>query len=278
MIEIYVRNPISKTIMKILMVLIALIAIFPIIWMMLNAFKTRVDILSIPPKWIFTPTLMNFKEIFHQRDFVKGFLNSTIICFVSVGIAMILGVPAAYGLCRFRFKAKDQLAFWILSARFSPPIFVLVPFFLMFKLLGLTDTKLGLILIYLIISLPLVIWLMYSFFKDVPIELEEAAMVDGANPFYVFYKISLPLVSPGLVAASILALVFSWNELLFAVVLAGPNTRTLPVTISSFASYLEIIWGSMSAASMIAALPVIIFTLLIQKYLVSGLTLGAVKG
>jgi multiple sugar transport system permease protein len=273
----YMKHPVKQTIIKIVLVIFALLFSFPLFWMLETAFKSRIDFLSMPPKFLFMPTLQNFNDIFSSQDFVKSYYNSIIISASSVVFGLLIGVPAAYGICRFKFKGKSNLAFWILSTRFAPPVVVLIPFFIVYKKLGLSDTYFGLTLIYLMINLPLVIWIMYGFFKDIPIELEEAATVDGSSPFNVFLKIVLPLVAPGLVATAILSLIFSWNELMFALILTSSNTRTLPVAINNFVSYQEIAWGSLSAAGMMAILPVAIFTLLIQKYLVSGLTFGAIK-
>jgi len=271
------ERPVKKFIIKVLLIIFALIFSFPLIWMLLTAFKNRIDFLSVPPKWIFVPTLANFKEIFSSADFLKAYSNSIIVSVCSVALGIFLGVPAAYGINRFRFKGRSNLAFWILSTRFAPPVVVLIPFFIIYKKIGLSDTYLGLTIIYLVINLPLIIWIMYGFFKDIPVELEEAATVDGAAPFYAFFRIVLPLVAPGLVATSILSLIFSWNEMMFSLVLTSLKTKTLPVAIYNFVSYQEIAWGSLSASGMMAIIPVTVFTLLIQKYLVSGLTFGAVK-
>lgn len=273
----YEKHPVKHTIIKVLLVFFAMLFSFPLIWMLMTAFKNRIDFLSMPPKFIFIPTLQNFKDVFSSQDFVKAYYNSIIISCCSVAFGLLIGVPAAYGICRFKFKGRSSLAFWILSTRFAPPVVVLIPFFIAYKKLGLSDTYLGMTIIYLLINLPLIIWIMYGFFKDIPYELEEAATVDGSTPFYVFFKIVLPLVAPGLVATAILALIFSWNELMFSLILTSGRTKTLPIAIYNFVSYQEIAWGSLSASGMMAILPVAVFTLIIQKHLVSGLTLGAVK-
>lgn len=273
----YVNHPVKRTVIKAALVIFALIFSFPLIWMLMTAFKNRIDFLSIPPKFVFIPTLQNFKDIFSSQDFVKAYYNSIIISACSVVLGLLIGVPAAYGICRFRFKGRSSLAFWILSTRFAPPVVVLIPFFIAYKKLGLSDTYLGMTIIYLVINLPLIIWIMYGFFKDIPIELEEAATVDGSAPFHIFFRIVLPLVAPGLVATGILSLIFSWNELMFSLILTSVNTKTLPVAIYNFVSYQEIAWGSLSASGMLAILPIAVFTLIIQKHLVSGLTFGAVK-
>ncbi len=283
----YVKHPFKRFIIKIIIILFTLFCILPILWMILTAFKTRIDFLSIPPKWFFNPTLQNFRDIFgYSKEihfftlsnvFNRAYINSLVISIFSVMLGLFFGTPLAYGLSRFNFKGKSSLAFWILSTRFAPVVVVLIPFFLIYSKIGLTDTYLGLIIIYLVINLPLIIWVMYGFFKEMPIDIEESAIVDGASPFTIFIKIVIPLVAPGLVAVSILSYIFVWNELMFALVITGSNTKTLPVAIYNFISYEEIAWGSLAASGMMATIPVIIFTLIIQKHLVSGLTGGAVK-
>lgn len=255
----------------------AAMAFFPIFWMLMTSLKGRVDFLAIPPKWLFFPTFKNYKEILSSADFIQSYGNSIIISACSVCIGIVVGVPCAYGLSRFHFKGKTTLGVWILSTRFAPPVATLLPFYMMFSSLKLIDTYTGLILVYMVINLPLIIWLMYGFFKDVPFELEEAALLDGSTPFQAFLRVILPLVMPGMVSTLILSLIFCWNELMFSLILSSTQTRTLPVAIYSFVSYQEIAWGSMSAAGMLAILPVAIFTMMIQKHLVTGLTFGAIK-
>lgn len=271
------NKPWTRRIIIAVLLVFAVIFFFPIFWMLMTSLKTRVDFLSLPPRWFFIPTLQNYAEILSSQDFWRSYGNSVAISVCSVALGVSVGVPCAYGLSRFQLKGKGVLGGWILSTRFAPPVAVLLPFFMMFAALGLTDTHLGLILVYLVINLPLIIWLMYGFFQEVPKELEEAALIDGANPVQAFWRIVMPLVTPGMVSTLILSLIYCWNELMFSLILSSTQTRTLPVAIYSFVSYQEIAWGSLSAAGMMAILPVAVFTLLIQKHLVTGLTFGAVK-
>ncbi|MBD3306117.1 ABC transporter permease subunit [candidate division KSB3 bacterium] len=273
----YVRSPRARFSMKIALIVLTLFFVFPLVWMFLTSIKTRADFLATPPKWIFSPTLENYRTVTTTEDFVRAYLNSVIISVGSVLVGIIMGTPVAYGLSRFRFKGRSHLSFWILSTRFAPPVVVLIPFFIAYSRLGLTDTRIGMILIYLILNLPLIIWVMYGFINEIPIELEEAAVVDGASPLTIFLKIVSPLVAPGLVATSILALIFTWNEMLFALILTSYNARTIPVAIFNFISFMEIEWGNLCAAGMLAIVPVMVFTLIIQKRIVSGLTFGAIK-
>ncbi len=273
----YVKSPAAKLWMKIALICITIFFVFPLFWMFLTSIKTRADFLAMPPKFIFTPTLENYRTVTTTEDFVRAYLNSVVISVGSVLAGIIIGTPVAYGLSRFKFKARAQLSFWILSTRFAPPVVVLIPFFIAYSALGLTDTRLGMIIIYLILNLPLIIWVMYGFINEVPIEIEEAAVVDGANPLTIFFRIVAPLIAPGLVATSILALIFTWNEMLFALILTSYNARTIPVAIFNFISFMEIEWGNLCAAGMLSMVPVMIFTLIIQKRIVSGLTFGAIK-
>lgn len=265
-----------RLLVRILLFLAVLFFAFPLVWMTMTAFKTRVDFLSWPPKFIFTPTIENFLEVLKSEDFLAAYKNSIIVGTMTVILGLLLGVPASYGIARFNFKRKKDLAFWILSTKFAPPVIVLIPFFILYSKLKLNDTYLGMILIYLVINLPMIIWVMYGFFKEVPLDIEEAAVVDGAKPLYAFIKIVLPIVAPGIVATAILCLIFTWNELVFGMILNG-KLRLLPLAIYNNISYEEIAWGTLCASGMTAVIPVSIFTIIIQKRLVSGLTFGAVR-
>lgn len=261
-----------------LLVLLAFF-MFPIYWIGSIAFKVRPDIFASPPKYFaFTPTLENLRlMLFGQRSFLPNLVNSLIIAFGSTGLSLILGSAAGYSLSRWKFKRNEDVAFYILSTRMLPPITVVIPIYLIFRFLGLVDSHLGLILAHSIFNLPLVTWMMKSFFDDLPIEIEESARVDGCNVPQAFTLITLPLAAPGLVASGIFAFIFSWNEFLFALVLSGFHTRTIPVALIGFQSSIGTRWGEMAAGAFIALVPVIIFTLLVQRYLVRGLTAGAVK-
>lgn len=275
-------RPLNRGIRKWISVLVvlfmALICFFPIYWMLVTALKTPLDFLAIPPKLFFQPTLENFQNVVERADFLLAYRNSFIISFSAVGLALLFGLPASYGISRFQFRLRSALSFWILSTRFIPPVVVVIPFYLIFRTLKMINTLRGMILIHLVAALPLVIWIMYSFFKEVPEELEECAVLDGASPFNVFGQIVLPLVSPGIVATAVIALMGSWNEMLYSLILTSPQTRPLTVAIYNFVSFEQIAWGNLCAAAILAITPILIFTFLIQKYLVSGLTFGAVKG
>jgi len=255
--------------------LVLVIMLFPFYWMILTSLRNQVANTSPVPVWFFEPTLANYRNVIAENDFLKFTWNSFVIAALSTGIGLVLGLPAAYSIARYK---QNGLALAILVARLTPYITYLVPWYIAFRALGLIDTYLALTMTHLIVGMPLIIWIMISFFEEVPIELEQAAYVDGASKLGTFLRIVLPLSMPGVVAASILAFIFSWNQFLFSLVLSGPNTKPVPVAVFNFISYGSIDFGGLGAAAVLITLPVILLTLLIQRYIVSGLTMGAVKG
>jgi len=255
--------------------LVLVVFIFPFFWMAFNSFKTHEKILEYPPAFSFTPTLDNFKNVLLQSHAVQYTWNSVLIAFGSLGVGMVLGLPAAYGIARYGHRA---LALGILVCRMIPGISFLVPWFIVFRALGLLDTYTGLVIAHLVITVPLITWIMIGFFEEVPVELEEAARIDGCSRAGVFLRIALPLVRPGLVSAGILALIFTWNSFLFPLILAGVKTKTLPVLVYSFMTFDYLDLGGVYAASTLVTLPVIVMVLLVQRQFIRGLTLGGVKG
>lgn len=259
-------------------VLFLLWVLVPIYAVFSNSLKPSLVIFSSPPKWIFHPTLEHYRNVLGRLRFDRYLKNSAIVAGGSTTLALVLGTPAAYAFARLRMRGRELLAFLILFSRMVPAFVLVVPMFLIFSHLHLIDTYRGLILAHTTFELPLVIWLMRSFFEDIPGELEEAARVDGASRVGAFLRVALPLSAPGLTATAILCLLFSWNEFLFALVLSGPATRTMPVGVSSFIGTVSIDWGGSSAAAVLAMLPIFVLGLAVQKFLVRGLTMGAVKG
>jgi multiple sugar transport system permease protein len=255
--------------------LVLVVFIFPFFWMAFNSFKTHEKILEYPPAFVFTPTLDNFKNVLVQSHAVQYTWNSVLIAFGSLGVGMVLGLPAAYGIARYGHR---MLALGILVCRMIPGISFLVPWFIVFRALGLLDTYTGLVIAHLVITVPLITWIMIGFFEEVPVELEEAARIDGCSRAGVFLRIALPLVRPGLVSAGILALIFTWNSFLFPLILAGVKTKTLPVLVYSFMTFDYLDLGGVYAASTLVTLPVIVMVLLVQRQFIRGLTLGGVKG
>lgn len=266
---------IRKIAIYVLMAAVLIVMLFPFFWMILTSFRNQVDNTSPVPVWIFEPTLANYRNVIQGNDFLRYTWNSLVIALLSTGFGLVLGLPAAYAIARFK---QNGLALAILVARLTPYITYLVPWYIAFRQVGMIDTFAALTLTHLIVGLPLIVWIMISFFEDVPRELEEAAFVDGASRLATFFRIVLPVSGPGIVAASILAFIFSWNQFLFSLVLSGPRTQPVPVAVFNFISYGQIDFGGLGAAAVLITLPVVLLTLFIQRYIVSGLTMGAVKG
>jgi len=269
-------------------VLFLVFALFPIFWIFLMSLKTDKEIIASIPKFFFRPTLENYEAILFglkaagtetsRPDFILYFKNSLIITSGAVIVSLLVGVPAAYALARFKFKFKEDIAFTFLSFRFAPEIAVIIPIFVIYRSLGLYNTYIGMILVYQLITLPLIVWIMRGYFEDIPDSIEQAARLDGYSWFSIFRKISLPLVKPGLASTAILSFIFAWNNFIFGLVLGAKETFPVTVGTLGFISYESVLWGQMAAASMVTILPEIIIAFFIQKYLVRGLSLGAVRG
>jgi len=249
--------------------------IFPFFWMLISSFKEQAQIVSIPPRLIFKPTLHHYREVFQQYEFGHFILNSLITSVGATFFSLLLGLPAAYAIARYR---QHALSLTILVARIVPGITFLIPWFILFSKLRLVDTYTSIILSHMLVGMPFIIWVMVPFFEALPKELEEASMVDGTTRQGAFFRVLLPLTGPGVLTSSILSFVFSWNNFMFAVVLTGARTRTLPIAIFNFLSYSEINWGGLMAAAVIITVPILVIALIAQKYIVQGLTAGAVKG
>jgi len=232
----------------------------------------------MPPKWFFRPVLDNFQELFSTQPYHRYILNSLIISSCTIGLSMVLGVPAAYALSRLRIKGRNVLAFWLMATRMAPPITLAMPFFLIYRDLKLLDTHIALIIVYMTFNLSWVVWMMWSFFTDVPRELEEAGSIDGCSRFTGFLRIALPIVGPGLAATAVLCWVLAWNDFMFALILTRRVAKTAPVAITIFMRFEEIRWGTISAGGVTVMAPVVLFSMIVRKYLVRGLAMGAVKG
>jgi len=268
----------TKLIIYLLVILAVLASIAPILYLAITSFKEPELAFAIPPVWNFKPTLQNYEEVLSSTDFNKYFLNSVITALSTTAIALVLGTLAAYGFSRFRFRGHFWLRMSSLIPQMLPPIAIVVPLYVLFSRLDWIDTRQSLIISYLTFTIPLSTWMMVGFFDDVPLELEEAAMIDGCSRFGALMRVSLPLVLPGIAATAILAFLYCWNEFLYAVILTGRNARTLPVIITSFMTNKSILWGRIAASGTLVLIPVLIFALLAQRYLVRGLARGAVKG
>jgi multiple sugar transport system permease protein len=255
-------------------------AVVPLLWMVLTSVKTNREITqdtSLIPQSL---TTANYVSLFSGREFGAYLTNSIIVTFVSVAIALILGTQAAYVLARFRLRGGMQryVGFSLLMVRLLPPIVIIIPIFLVAQGVGLLNTRLSLIVVYAAFNVTIVVWMMESFFREIPVDLEEAAMVDGDTRFTAFRRIVLPLAAPGLVATGIFAAITTYNEFLFALVLTStPSAETMPIGAATLIGRINVDWGAMSAAGVIGALPIVIFSIFVQKHLVRGLTMGAVK-
>lgn len=256
---------------------IAFIYFFPILWIFITGFKSEGEAVIIPPSLSFKPTLENF-ELIWSLGYSDFLMNSVVVTIVSTIIALGLGVPAAYALAMYKVKRSNDILFWFISTRFLPVAGVIIPLYLIFKSMNLLDSILGLIILYSAMNVPLIVWMMRSFFKDISYELIEATQIDGATGLQGFFLVVLPLVKPGLLSTALLSMVFAWNEFFFAVSMSYTNAATLPVYMSSFMTQEGLFWAKMSAAATLSILPVLILGWFTQKQLVRGLTMGAVKG
>ena len=250
-------------------------ALFFFIWMLSLSLKYEIDNGAYPP--ILIPDQIawsNYTDIFATNDFLLYFWNSIIVTGSATILALVVGVPAGYGIARIK---AEKAAMVIMIARMTPGLSFLIPMFLLFQTLGLLGTLWPQIIIHLVVTIPIVIWIMIGYFETTPLELEEAAMIDGANRWQIFVKVALPIARPGIVVSLILAVIFSWNNFVFGIVLASRQTRTLPVAVYNMLSFEQVSWGPLAAAALVVTLPVLLLTLFAQRQIVAGLTAGAVK-
>jgi multiple sugar transport system permease protein len=271
---------IVKDIMTYIAIGIALFfALFPIVWTISMSFKTIGEYYTFPPVWVPRhPTLDNYKYIlFTWTSGLKYLMNSTIVASLNTIFVLLISIPAAYAVARFKIGQKN-LSFWILSQRMLPPIAVVIPYFLLLKKMHLIDTYLGLVIVYLPFNIGFAVWLLIGFFKDFPEEIEEAAMIDGCSRMRAILKVVLPIVAPGLAVCAIFSFIFCWNEFMFALILTRESAKTVAAQLAAFQSPTKIMWGEISALIVLAIIPVFILALSAQKYLVRGLSMGAVKG
>lgn len=259
---------------------LVVVCLFPFLWMALSSIKTLRELYTVPPVWFpEVPTLANYMKVLFASNIPRYFLNSTVISLGSTAIALCLAIFASYGFARFRFPGKAGFQAFILVGQLLPTAAIIVPLFITLRAFGLVNTYLGLILIYTIITLPLSVWMLTSYFRAIPVELEEAALIDGASRLGILFRITLPLSLPGLVAIIVYAFVTTWNEFIFALVFAEDyRVKTLPIGLAEFSTEFNTDWGAVMAASVIMTLPVAILFLAMQRLFVGGLTAGAVKG
>jgi multiple sugar transport system permease protein len=260
-----------------LTIVIAALLLFPVAWLAAMAFKPDDMMFTRPTVWTFRPTLDHFRYVV-DAGFLKYMGSSVMLALTSTLMVVVIGTPAAYAFARFELKGRDDLFLFILGTRMAPPICLVIPFYLIFTRLDLLDTFLGLSLAYLTFNLSFYIWVLRSFCRDLPVELEEAAMVEGYSRFAVFVRVVLPLLKSGVVSTAMLCFIFAWNEFLFAFMLGGNNVKTLPVAIPLLITSQGVRWGEMAVIGIIALAPVLVAVFFLQKQIVRGLTMGAVKG
>ncbi len=265
-------------IIYILCILLSIIFLLPVIWTFLTSLKTPKDAFVLPPKWIFSPLWKNYLKAWLSRDFANSFLNTIIVGLGSVFLTIILALPMAYSLARYKFKGASLLNIGFLMTRMLPEMLFIIPLFVIYRRLNLYDTHFGLILGFQIFNLPLGVWLLRGFILQVPIEIEESALVDGCNELGALRRITIPLLVPGIAAVSILSFIAVWVNLLFPLCLTYTQAKTVSIAIADFKGYGAFNWPLMAAGCIIATFPQMFFFVLIQKYIVGGLTLGAVKG
>ncbi|HMR34477.1 MAG TPA: carbohydrate ABC transporter permease [Geminicoccaceae bacterium] len=260
-----------------LVIVLVVMVMAPFLWLVAMSFKTDQDIFAFPPKLLFTPTLDNYAALW-DTQFRRSFINSAIVSVSSTLLALLFGVPGAYALSRMSMRSEKPLSLLILASRMAPPIAFTIPYFLVYRHLELLDTLIGLILIYLTFNLSLVVWLMRSFFDACPRSLEEAAWIDGATLWQGLTKIILPISGPGLAATAILCFLYSWNDFFFALILTRTQAMTAPVAVVNFMNYEGWEWGKIAAGGAMVMLPVLVFSIAVRKFLIQGMTAGAVKG
>lgn len=250
-------------------------AILFFLWMLSLSFKNEIDNMAFPPVFVPSPpTFANYVQVFAKNDFLLYFINSVLVTGGAVLFGLLVGVPAGYGIARSK---SSRFAIVILIARMTPALSYLIPLFIVFQLLGMVGTVTALIVTHLVITIPIIVWIMIGYFENLPAELEDAAMVDGATLWQSFWYIAVPLARPGIVVSSILAFIFSWNNFIFSVVLGGKEARTLPSAIYNVLTFEQVSWGPLAAAALLVTLPVLVLTVVAQRQIVAGLSAGGLK-
>lgn len=264
-----------RVVLHLVLMAMAVFFIFPLLFMIRTSLVPAAQYFTLPPTIGFY--LEHYRNVLFHSDFMKYMLNSFLVSTLTVVIVLIIGSMAGYSLARFNFKQKDQFLFFALTTRMGPPVAFVLPFYIIMLNLQLIDTYYSLIIVYILANLAFSVWMIYSFFKDIPVSIEESAQIDGCSRISTFLKVTLPLSAPGLVATGIFMFIMTWNEYFYAFILTRNMAKTFPVHMPSFFGAYSIEWGQMFAAATIATLPVLVFGLLIRKYLVRGMTFGAIK-
>jgi ABC-type glycerol-3-phosphate transport system permease component len=276
------RGPLARALALTPHYLIAFLALaltlFPLLWILGISVKTKRDAFAIPPVWRFDPVWQNYVRVLESPGFREAIGNSLLVTLAGVALSLLLAIPAAYALNRQRVRGRRVLAVWLLLAYMLPEFLFIIPMYVLYQAIGLYDTTIGLALAYQVHVLPFAVWLLRSFFAEVPDELEEAARIDGCGSLAVLWRVYLPLTLPGIAATAVLNAIWIWNELAIALGLTFRNAQTVTVAVTSYRGYASIEWGPMTAASILAILPMLALAFLAQRWIVKGLTLGAVKG
>lgn len=271
------RLSLGKLLLNIVTAAMVLLTLFPLVWLLSTATKTKLDAFAIPPVFIYKPILESFKGVLGKNDFIASYWNSLVVVAGVTLFSLVLGIPSAYAITRTRFKGAKFAGLWMILSRMVPPMGFVLPMYLIFSRLKMLDTYIALVLVDLTVSLPFVTWLMMGFFKQVPEEIEDSARIDGCSRIETLFRITIPLVTPGIVTCAIFSFITSWNEYFYALIISGRNTRTAPVVIQGFVSFSGLNWGQLSAAGLLVALPVLLFSLFVQRGLVKGLMGGGIK-
>jgi len=255
----------------------ALAVVFPVLWMALMMFKPEAVMFARPPVWRFPPTLEHFDYVI-EHGFVWNLLASLFVAVASTVLVVVVGTPAAYAFARFPIRRRDDLLLFVLATRMAPPVALVIPFYLIYARVGLLDTYVGLVVAYLSFNLSFYVWVLWSFCRELPVELEEAARADGYPRAHVLVRVVLPLLRPGIIATAVLCFIFAWNEFLYAFLLGGKTIETLPVAVPKLITSQGVKWGELSIVGIVALVPVLMVVFVLQRHIVRGLTMGAVKG
>ena len=272
------QDQLERSLAYLVSLLAILITLFPIVWLLTISFKKQRDAFAMPPKFIFEPIWEHYLSLLDKPGFVQAFSNTVLVTALGVSIAIVIAVFASYGIHRFRFRGKQLFGIWLLLAYMLPEFLFVIPMYVLLQRVGFYDTHIGLALVYQVHSLPFAVWLIRSFFKEVPAELDDAARIDGCGQLRTLWHVYIPLAAPGIAATAILTAIWIWNELTIALSLTFSEAQTITVAVASFRGYTSMAWGPMSAASIVAIAPMLVFAVVAQKYIVKGLTLGSLKG
>lgn len=272
-----IRDKFKRGLIIFLLIAVIIFFVFPLFWSFLTSIKVNVDAWSMPPKFIFKPTLENYRIVLFEKNFLGFIINSIVVGLFSTAMSIILGTPLAYSLARSKFKINNLLFIFVLIAYILPPIVLSIPLYIFGSKIGGMDKYYIIIITHMTFGIAFTVWMMRGFFEEVPLEVEESALVDGCNYFSSFFRITLPMVKPGLAATVIFCFILSWNDFMYALVLTSMKVRTVPVAIAQFLTPHGMYWGQMNAAGILAILPILLFAMFFQRYIVRGMALGAIK-